>query len=193
MIEVYKKFFLFLGLTILLCLSASIVWSETMEDLIWRDGNYYKKFSDVPFNGKVNGDIKGLIKNGKKEGTWVRYYENGQLFSVSNYNIGRKDGAWITYNNKGMLIEKGKYKNDLEEGPWIRFYENGEINYKGDFVSGKKVGLWIAYYYNGQLEYKGNFDNGKKSGLWEYYSVSGNILEEHSGIYKNDKKVSSKT
>ena len=67
MIEVYKKFFLFLGLTILLCLSASIVWSETMEDLIWRDGNYYKKFSDVPFNGKVNGDIKGLIKNGKKK------------------------------------------------------------------------------------------------------------------------------
>ena len=127
MMEVYKKFFLFLGLTILLCLSASIVWSETMEDLIWRDGNYYKKFSDVPFNGKVNGDIKGLIKNGKKEGTWVRYYENGQLFSVSNYNMGRKDGAWITYNNKGMLIEKGKYKNDLEVGPWIRFYENGEI------------------------------------------------------------------
>ena len=66
MIEVYKKFFLFFGLTILLCLSASIVWSETMGDLIWRDGNYYKKFSDVPFNGKVNGDIKGLIKNGKK-------------------------------------------------------------------------------------------------------------------------------
>ena len=81
--EVYKKFFLFLGLTILLCLYASIVWSETMKDLIWRDGNYYKKFSDVPFNGKVNGDIKGLIKNGKKEGTWVRYYENGQLFSIS--------------------------------------------------------------------------------------------------------------
>ena len=72
-------------------------------------------------------------------------------------------------------------------------YENGEINYKGDFVNGKKVGLWIAYYYNGQLEYKGNFDNGKKNGIWEYYSVSGNILEEHSGIYKNDKKVSSKT
>ena len=104
MIAFYKKFLLFLGVTILFCLSTSIVWSETMGDLIWRDGIYYKKFSDIPFSGKVNGDIKGLFKNGKKEGTWVRYYKNGQLFSVSNYNMGRKDGAWITYSNKGCLL-----------------------------------------------------------------------------------------
>lgn len=84
MIDVYKKFFLLLGLTIFLCLSASIVWSTTMSDLIWKDGIYYKKFSDLPFNGKIDGDIKGLFKNGKKEGTWVRYYKNGQLFSVIN-------------------------------------------------------------------------------------------------------------
>ena len=193
MIAFYKKFLLFLGVTILFCLSTSIVWSETMGDLIWRDGIYYKKFSDIPFSGKVNGDIKGLFKNGKKEGTWVRYYKNGQLFSVSNYNMGRKDGAWITYSNKGMFIEKGLYKNDLEEGPWIRFFENGEINYKGDFINGKKVGPWIAYHFNGQLEYKGSFKNGKKDGIWEYYSPNGSQYEEHSGIYENGKKVSSKT
>ena len=92
-----------------------------------------------------------------------------------------------------MLVEKGLYKNDLEEGPWIRFYENGEISYKGDFINGKKVGLWIAYHFNGQLEYKGSFKNGKKDGVWKYYAATGSILEEHSGIYKNDKKVSSKT
>jgi len=33
MITVYKKFFLMLGVTVLLCLSASVVWSETMDDL----------------------------------------------------------------------------------------------------------------------------------------------------------------
>ncbi len=68
-----------------------------------------------------------------------------------------------------MLIEKGKYKNDPKEGPWICFFENSEVNYKS------------------------NFENGKKNGLWEYYSELGSILEEHSGIYKNDKKVSRKT
>ena len=193
MIAVYKKFLLFLGITILLCLSASIVWSETMADLNWRDGVYYKKLSDVPFNGKVNGDIEGLFKNGKKEGTWFRYYKNGELFSVSNYKAGKKNGAWITYSNKGMLIEKGMYKNDFEEGDWIRLYENGKINYKGKFKNGKKIGFWIAYHYNGQLNYRGSFKNGKRNEIWEYYLPNGSLHEEHSGIYKNGKKVSRKT
>ena len=74
---------------------------------------------------------KGLFKNVKKEAKWVRFYKNGQLFSVSNYNMGRKDGAWISYTKKGIFIEKGLYSNNLEEGPWIHFSENGDfINYK---------------------------------------------------------------
>ena len=33
---------------------------------------------------------KGLFKNVKKKATWVRYYKNGQLFSVLNHNMGRE-------------------------------------------------------------------------------------------------------
>ena len=50
MIAVYKKFFLMLGVTVLLCLSASVVWSE--QKLIPLKMNIYSKFSDKP-NGKV--------------------------------------------------------------------------------------------------------------------------------------------
>ena len=64
-ITVYKKFFLMLGVTILLCLSASVVWSENIDDLVKRNGVYYKKFSDVPFNGKVDGNE--LISNETKQ------------------------------------------------------------------------------------------------------------------------------
>ena len=67
MANVYKKFFLMLGIPILIYLTASVVWSETMGDLICWYRNYYKKFSDIPFNGKVDGDIKDLLKNGKKK------------------------------------------------------------------------------------------------------------------------------
>ena len=52
MIAVYKKFILMLGVTVLLCLSASIVWSETMDDLVKRNGVYYKKFSNKPSTPK---------------------------------------------------------------------------------------------------------------------------------------------
>ena len=65
MIVVYKKFFLMLGVTVLLCLSASIVWSETMDDLVKRNGVYYKKFSNIPFSGIAKAKEKGIYKGRK--------------------------------------------------------------------------------------------------------------------------------
>ena len=44
-----------------------------MDDLVEREGLYYKKFTDVPFTGKVKGKGNGEIRNGKKEGRWVGY------------------------------------------------------------------------------------------------------------------------
>ena len=51
-------------LTCLLFLSPNVVLSETMKDLVKRDGLYYKKFSDVPFSRKVTGMTHGTLKNG---------------------------------------------------------------------------------------------------------------------------------
>ena len=55
----------------------------TMDDLVERDGLYYKKFTDVPFTGKVSGkdrsplfEIHGSIKDEKKEGPWISYWRN---------------------------------------------------------------------------------------------------------------------
>ena len=52
-----------------------------MDDLVKRDGIYYKKFSDVPFTGRLEGIVQGEIKNGKEEGVGSVYYKNGQLES----------------------------------------------------------------------------------------------------------------
>ena len=116
-------------LTFLIFFIACSVHSETMGDLSRKKGIYYKKNSNIPFSGNINGNFKGQIHNGKKEGTWVRYYTNGQVFLVSNYKKGKKNGAWITYNNKGHLIEKGQYKNDLEEVNGYVYLKMGN-NYK---------------------------------------------------------------
>jgi hypothetical protein len=40
--------------------------SEAMGDLVYREGLYYKKFSDVPFTEKITGKKQGAFKNGKK-------------------------------------------------------------------------------------------------------------------------------
>jgi len=54
----------------------------TLDDLVIRDGLYYEKFTDVPFSGEIDeGLVRGELEDGKQEGPWVSYHDNGQLLS----------------------------------------------------------------------------------------------------------------
>ena len=84
-----------LSLTLLICLfilSPNVVLSETWDDLVEREGIYYKRFTDVPFSGKVTGEWQGSLKNGKEEGLWVYYYQSGTVAKgfTETYKDGRK-------------------------------------------------------------------------------------------------------
>ena len=150
-----------------LSLTASGAFATSMDDLVEADGRYYKKFTDVPFTGKVDqGLSRGVIKNGEREGPWVIYYNNGRL--------------WY----------KGAYKNGKQEGPWLWYHDNGQLWSKGEYKNGKFEGPWVAYYDDGQLWSKGTYKNGKFEGPWVAYREDGTKAEVSSGIYRNDKKAS---
>ena len=96
-----------------LSLSTSL-WGETVDcdDLVERDGLYYKKHADVPFTGGVEGEKQGRAKDGKKEGEWIEYWTNGQLRSKGTYNNGKKEGLWKSYDENGIKTKyAGLYKN----------------------------------------------------------------------------------
>ena len=78
------------SLVLALCLFPSIAIGETVDDLVERDGIFYKKVTDVPFTGKITGNPQGSFKDGKKDGPWVCY------------NIDRK------------VAEKGTYKDSVK-------------------------------------------------------------------------------
>jgi hypothetical protein len=68
---------------LLTLLFPALAFGETMKDLVVRDGIHYKKFSDVPFTGKVTGKSQGLLKDGKKHGPWVSYLKTELCGRVS--------------------------------------------------------------------------------------------------------------
>ena len=76
---------LFLIISIFFISSPS--WSETltMDDLVKRNDLYYKKFTNVPFTGEVSGIENGKFKNGIKDGEWLVFHENGQLWYKTNW------------------------------------------------------------------------------------------------------------
>jgi len=141
-------------------LSPNVVLSETMNDLVKRNGIHYKKFSEVRFNGKTTGLEQGTIKNGKKEGEWTSYWKNGGSRS------------------------KGNYKNGKKEGRWVGFYENGQLNYKVLYKNGNKDSS-VSYHDNGQLWARGAFKNNKREGDWVQYNEDGTLNGFRTGTYKN--------
>ena len=124
-------------------LPASESWADSlrMNDLVIRNDIFYEKFSDVPFTGKLSGKINGKIKNGKRNGLWTVYHDNGQLHSKGKYKNGNKEGLWEVYHRNGKLQSKGEYKNGNEEGLWEWYFDNGGIMNAGYFKYGKRDGL----------------------------------------------------
>ena len=115
-------------LVVLLFPALALGGEVKIEDLVETDGLYYKKFSDVPFTGKVTGRTQGSFKDGKKDGPWVRYHDNGQLWFKGTYKDGKWDGPWVSYWENGQLESKGTYKDGKEDGPWVVFSKDGTVD-----------------------------------------------------------------
>ena len=138
-----RKLIFILSLMFTVTLSPNVVMSKTVkyEDLVTRKGLYYRKSSDVPFTGKTTGKTPGTFKNGKKDGPFVDYWDNGQLESQGTYKNGKMDGPYVSYHDNGQFRAKGTLKDGKREGPWVVYKKDGTVweKYTGTFKNGVKV------------------------------------------------------
>ena len=95
-------------------LLTSVSWSKDVDwkDLIKRDGLWYEKFTNEPFTGNSTGLKQGKVKDGKKDGEWLYYIENGQLYLKNTYKDGKKDGERLKYNENGQLKHTEIWKDN---------------------------------------------------------------------------------
>jgi hypothetical protein len=91
---------------LLTLLFPSIAFGETMDDLVKREGIHYKKYTDVPFTGKVTGLSQGTFKDGNQHGPWVGYWKIGQLRNKGTYKDGKMDGPWVSFLHDGIVWEE---------------------------------------------------------------------------------------
>ena len=122
--------------TILFCLTSSISWSLSLNDLFEIKGIYYNKLTEVPFTGKIDGKTKGSFKNGKRDGSWLSYWVNGKLQSKTNHKNGKLEGSWVSYHLNGQLRDKGQYKNGLKDGSWFSYFGNGQLSFRRNYKDG---------------------------------------------------------
>jgi antitoxin component YwqK of YwqJK toxin-antitoxin module len=118
------------------------VWGVHYNDLYYRDGLFYKKFTSTPFTGKVDeGYQLGSIVDGKQDGTWEAYYESGELQAKWNHKNGKKHGTEVFYHRNGQLGIKGVWENGKKEGHWEYYNMDGTIKQKltGTYKNDVKV------------------------------------------------------
>ena len=120
-----------------------------------RKGIGYEKGASEPFTGVLvsrnqNKIIDGIFfyRNGRLNGDWYEYYENGQLYlklkSIDDKSEGR---GWEYYEN-GKLKSDSVYKNDILENRTEYYEKTGKVKYILKATDGVNAVL-TSYYESG--------------------------------------------
>jgi len=117
------------------------------------------------------------------------YHENGQVCTVSVYNLdGEKDGEELTYYEDGQLKRRCLYKDGTYFGLCEDYYENGQLEQKVTHdENGNRDDMGVQYHKNGQLAQKCFYKDGRLDGPMEIYDEKGHLIERE--VYQHDLKL----
>ena len=105
---------------------------RNLDGLVQQGGTYLDRETMRPYSGPVfrflpndttRVQLSANLKDGKYDGPFEMYHENGQLQSRSTANMGEIDGPAEGYDEQGQLKEKGSFDMSEKCGEWI---EDGE-------------------------------------------------------------------
>lgn len=88
------------------------------------------------------------------QGPYVRWYPDGQLVEVGQYEHGKRTGVWTNYHPNGQVAWRAKYADDVRDGPYISYDEKGQVLEEGAYEKGKRVGPWKGRVDGGEVEEK---------------------------------------
>jgi len=113
------------------------------------------------------------VDNGKK----IKYYpnSNSKQYEYSLLN-GKLNGKFIKYYENGKIEIIKNFINGIENGEHKEFNEKGNILYEGIMKNGKRNGIFTYYYYDEDndeliLKLTTNYIEGKKNGRQKIISV----------------------
>jgi antitoxin component YwqK of YwqJK toxin-antitoxin module len=71
--------------------------------------------------------MRGMMKDGKREGVWKSFYETGSPWSETTFKNGKKNGKTTTWYENEKKRYDGFYIDDIESGKWVYWSEKGEL------------------------------------------------------------------
>jgi len=126
--------------------------------------------------------------NGKRNGKWTFWNENGNIVRTGSYAAGKRDGSYAYYFNDGSKKEEGAWKNDQRDGLWVKYSNNGNTQKEGTYSNGKKDGVWTTWNDKGLMASKYLYENNKVIDKWAFkYQFYSNGNEKTLKSTRNNK------
>lgn len=118
--------------------------------------------------------IEMEMKNGKKQGQFVKYFINGKLDTRCTYQDDLMEGVEEKYDIQGYKISSIQYLHGKKHGVSTLYYPDGEIIEQGSFYEDLYDGDWSYFDDRGVLVGEGKFDKG--NGVQKGYDAMGNLV-----------------
>lgn len=102
------------------------------------------------------------IVNGKpvKDGMFIVYAGGGGKMIEGAYRDGRQDGEWTMWFDNGRRASVDHYRDGVQEGTHISWYASGVKATEGNYRDGKRVGVWTQWDPTGLNSHKQNYESG---------------------------------
>ena len=132
---------------------------------IMADGKFIDEKKDSIWNFHRESDELLVSKDnyfdGKIHGESISYYPNGIIAEIINYNEGIKQGTWVKYFQDGSIQLEGNYFKDDIEGKYRIYYPDEILKTSGEYKKSLKHGEWKYYSILKELEKIEIYEYGK--------------------------------
>ncbi len=126
-------------------------------------------------NGKVA--VEAPYKNGKLDGVFKSFYENGNPWQTIGYKNGIEEGISTDYYENGMKKSREVYKAGVLDGMSEQFNERGLVWRKIPYVNGRVHGVAKVYDELGAIKEEMSFEYGLRNGPYRRYNKGIKVLE----------------
>lgn len=137
-------------------------------------------------NGKYDGTFRTFYENGSPhqaysydegvlDGDYSDWYPNANKQTEYNYTDGKKNGKCKLWYENGQPMEEVIYFKDSREGESIYYHTTGKRAEFGSFQNDQKEGFWTEFWTDGKEKAHGNFEKGMKEGVWRFTKRDGSI------------------
>ncbi|MEL0098381.1 MAG: hypothetical protein VW907_02360, partial [Opitutae bacterium] len=110
----------------------------------------YVDSDDSPFSGWVkttNPNYQltelGYLLDGRKEGLWIAWDENGTKQSEIYWTEDRMEGSFTVWHPNGQIRVMGQTRDGEVDGEWTEYYSNGQLSYRSTNHIGHLVGISV--------------------------------------------------